>query len=57
MPKKIQKFALDSLVCPVVVNVGRAGAASLNVKQELEYVRDEEKLSKILECLQKTAPK
>lgn len=38
MPKKIQNFAKNALVKAVVVNVGRAGAASLNVTQEIEYV-------------------
>ncbi|CAI4226641.1 unnamed protein product [Auanema sp. JU1783] len=57
MPKKIQNFAKSALVRPVVVNVGRAGAASLNVLQEIEYARGEDKLTRILDCLQKTAPK
>lgn len=57
MPKKIQNFAKLALVKPIMVNVGRAGAASLNVTQEIEYVRTEEKITKILECLQKTAPR
>ncbi|CAB3410760.1 unnamed protein product [Caenorhabditis bovis] len=57
MPKKIQNFAKSALVKPIVVNVGRAGAASLNVLQEIEYVRSENKLTRILECLQKTPPK
>jgi ATP-dependent RNA helicase DDX41 len=57
MPKKIQLFAKSALVKPVVVNVGRAGAASLNVTQEIEYVRSEDKFIKILACLQKTKPK
>lgn len=57
MPKKIQYFAKSALVKPIVVNVGRAGAASLNVLQELEFVRSENKLVRVLECLQKTAPK
>uniref|UniRef100_A0AC34G195 RNA helicase n=1 Tax=Panagrolaimus sp. ES5 TaxID=591445 RepID=A0AC34G195_9BILA len=57
MPKKIQNFAKNALVKAVVVNVGRAGAASLNVTQEIEYVRTEEKLVKLLECLQKTPPR
>lgn len=39
------------------MNVGRAGAASLNVLQEIEYVRNEDKLTRLLDCLQKTAPK
>jgi len=56
MPKKIQEFALSALVRPVVVNVGRAGAANLDVIQEVEYVKPEAKVMYLLECLQKTAP-
>ena len=56
MPKKIQNFARSALVCPITVNVGRAGAASLDVKQEVEYVKDEAKVVHLLDCLQKTAP-
>lgn len=57
MPRKIQNFARSALVRAVIVNVGRAGAASLNVVQEIEYVRADEKLIRILDCLQKTAPR
>jgi len=56
MPKKIQNFARSALVKPVTVNVGRAGAANLDVVQEVEYVKQEEKMIRILSCLQKTAP-
>ncbi|XP_019626332.1 PREDICTED: probable ATP-dependent RNA helicase DDX41 [Branchiostoma belcheri] len=56
MPKKIQNFARTALVKPVTVNVGRAGAASLDVIQEVEYVKQEAKIVYLLECLQKTAP-
>uniref|UniRef100_A0A336MN12 RNA helicase n=1 Tax=Culicoides sonorensis TaxID=179676 RepID=A0A336MN12_CULSO len=56
MPKKIQNFARSALVKPVTVNVGRAGAASMNVTQEVEYVKPEAKIVHLLECLQKTAP-
>jgi ATP-dependent RNA helicase DDX41 len=35
MPMKIRKFAESALVDPVVVNVGRAGAANLDVIQEV----------------------
>lgn len=35
MPKKIQNFAKSALVKAIIVNVGRAGAASLNVTQEV----------------------
>jgi len=56
MPKKIQNFARSALVKPVTVNVGRAGAASQNIIQEVEYVKQEAKVCYILECLQKTAP-
>ncbi len=37
-PKKFQDFAKQTLIKPVVVNVGRAGAANLDVIQEVEYV-------------------
>ena len=56
MPQKFQDFARDTLVRPVLVNVGRAGAASLDVIQEVEYVKQEAKMVYLLECLQKTAP-
>eukprot|EP00245_Coleochaete_scutata_P016123 TRINITY_DN7419_c0_g5_i1.p1 TRINITY_DN7419_c0_g5~~TRINITY_DN7419_c0_g5_i1.p1 ORF type:complete len:280 (-),score=69.66 TRINITY_DN7419_c0_g5_i1:249-1001(-) len=56
MPKKIQTFAKSALVKPIVVNVGRAGAANLDVIQEVEYVKQEAKIVYLLECLQKTPP-
>ena len=40
----------------MTVNVGRAGAASLDVIQEVEYVKQEAKIVYLLECLQKTPP-
>ena len=56
MPKKIQEFALSALIRPLIVNVGRAGAANLDVIQEVEYVKKESRLVYLLEALQKTAP-
>lgn len=56
MPQKFQDFAKNTLVKPLVVNVGRAGAANLDVIQEVEYVKREAKIVYLLECLQKTAP-
>lgn len=56
MPRKIQDFAQQSLVRPILVNVGRAGAANLDVLQIVEYVKQEAKMVYLLECLQKTAP-
>eukprot|EP01064_Diplonema_japonicum_P011693 TRINITY_DN1912_c0_g2_i1.p1 TRINITY_DN1912_c0_g2~~TRINITY_DN1912_c0_g2_i1.p1 ORF type:complete len:637 (+),score=176.94 TRINITY_DN1912_c0_g2_i1:71-1912(+) len=56
MPKKIQNFARTSLIDPVTVNVNRAGAANLDVTQEVEYVEKDAKLINLLDCLQKTAP-
>ena len=41
---------------PITVNVGRAGAANLDVLQEVEFVKQEAKLVYLLECLQKTPP-
>jgi ATP-dependent RNA helicase DDX41 len=55
-PKKFQDFARKTLVQPIVVNVGRAGAANLDVIQEVEYVKEEAKIVYLLHCLQKTAP-
>jgi ATP-dependent RNA helicase DDX41 len=43
-------------VHPVLVNVGRAGAANLDVLQVVEYVKQEAKMVYLLECLQKTPP-
>ncbi|QHN94576.1 DEAD-box ATP-dependent RNA helicase [Arachis hypogaea] len=56
MPTKIQNFSRSALVKPVIVNVGRAGAANLDVIQEVEYVKQEAKIVYLLECLQKTPP-
>jgi ATP-dependent RNA helicase DDX41 len=55
-PQKFQDFARETLVHPIVVNVGRAGAANLDVIQEVEYVKQEAKIVYLLHCLQKTAP-
>ncbi|KAJ2795226.1 DEAD-box ATP-dependent RNA helicase 35, partial [Coemansia guatemalensis] len=56
MPRKIQDFARSALVKPVVVNVSRAGAANMDIIQEVEYVKPEMRVTYLLECLQKTAP-
>ncbi|KAM3576840.1 hypothetical protein VYU27_001206 [Nannochloropsis oceanica] len=56
MPQKIQDFAKQTLVRPVLVNVGRAGAANLDVVQEVELVKKDAKIVYLLQCLQKTAP-
>jgi len=56
MPKKIQNFAKSALVKPVTVNVGRAGAANVDVVQEVEYVKPEMRIPQLLETLQKTPP-
>lgn len=56
MPQKFQDFAKKTLVRPILVNVGRAGAANLDVIQEVEYVKKEAKIVYLLECLQKTPP-
>jgi len=56
MPKKIQNFARSALVQPILVNVGRAGAASMNIVQEVEFVQPEAKIVHILDCLKKTSP-
>jgi ATP-dependent RNA helicase DDX41 len=56
MPLKIREFAASALVKPVIVNIGRAGAANVNVVQEVEYVLRENRILNLLETLQKTAP-
>lgn len=56
MPKKIQNFARSALVNPVTVNVGRAGAANLNVQQDVEWVKQEGRTTRLLDALQKTPP-
>ena len=56
MPQKIKSFAESALVDPIEVNVGRAGATNLDIIQEVEYVKEEDKLGYLLDCLQKTAP-
>ena len=38
------------------MNVGRAGAASLKIRQDIEYVADEAKVVQVLMSLQKTPP-
>ncbi|KAJ2942346.1 hypothetical protein O0L34_g15896 [Tuta absoluta] len=55
MPKKIQNFAKSALVAPVTVNVGRAGAAALRVRQDLEPA-GEARAHQLLQALQKTPP-
>ena len=55
-PQKFRDFARQTLVQPIVVNVGRAGAANLDVIQEVEYVKQEAKIVYLLHCLQKTSP-
>jgi ATP-dependent RNA helicase DDX41 len=56
MPLKIAQFAKSALVRPVIVNVGRAGAAVASVRQDLEYVADEDRIVHLLRALQKTPP-
>ncbi|KAF0979005.1 hypothetical protein FDP41_002075 [Naegleria fowleri] len=56
MPEKIQSLARQTLSTPIIVNVGRAGAANLDVVQEVEFVLEEDKIPYLLEVLQKTPP-
>jgi ATP-dependent RNA helicase DDX41 len=56
MPVKIKKFAESSLRNPVVINVGRAGAANLDVIQCIDFIHDDKKLTHIIDVLQKTPP-
>lgn len=56
MPSYIRDFARNTLVDPVFINVGRAGAASKSVAQEVEWVPLDGRPTALLEALQKTAP-
>uniref|UniRef100_A0A7S0YDJ7 RNA helicase n=1 Tax=Polytomella parva TaxID=51329 RepID=A0A7S0YDJ7_9CHLO len=56
MPAKIKSFAETALVDPITVNVGRAGAANINVVQEFERAREADLRPLVLQCLQKTPP-
>ena len=56
MPKKIQDFAKTALLKPIVINIGRAGAANLDVIQQVEYVKQDQKLPYLMSCLKKTGP-
>eukprot|EP01028_Stygiella_incarcerata_P007983 TRINITY_DN334_c0_g1_i4.p1 TRINITY_DN334_c0_g1~~TRINITY_DN334_c0_g1_i4.p1 ORF type:complete len:694 (-),score=254.21 TRINITY_DN334_c0_g1_i4:888-2969(-) len=56
MPDKTRAFAKTAMQSPIVVNVGRAGAANLDVIQEVEYVKEEARMVYLLECFQKTPP-
>ncbi|KAF6080913.1 DEAD-box helicase 41 [Phyllostomus discolor] len=51
MPKKIQNFAKSALVKPVTINVGRAGAASLDVIQVLIFAEKKADVDAIHEYL------
>jgi ATP-dependent RNA helicase DDX41 len=44
------------LVLQHTVTLFLPGAANLDVIQEVEYVKEEDKLAYLLDCLQKTAP-
>ena len=46
MPQKIQDFARTALVKPIIVNVGRAGAANLDVIQEVGIA-----MKRVLSCI------
>lgn len=56
MPNSIRDFAMKALNDPILINVGRAGAANLNIVQEVELVEKKKRLASILDALQKTAP-
>lgn len=54
MQTKINNCARTALIKPVIINVGRAGAANLDVIQAVAFVKQEAKYVYLLECLQKT---
>lgn len=56
MPSSIREFARTALFDPVLLSMGRAGAASRNITQCVEWVPAEARLQALLAALQKTAP-
>ena len=56
MPNSIRDFAMQALNEPILINVGRAGAANLNIVQEVENIEKNKRLDAILDALQKTPP-
>ncbi len=56
MPKRFEEFAAETLSNPVVVNVGRSGAASRNVEQHVHLVDDARRFLLLLEALRRTPP-
>jgi ATP-dependent RNA helicase DDX41 len=56
MPKRIQEFAKQHIDQPVAISVGIVTKPDLNVNQEIEYVKREDKFTSLLNALQKTAP-
>jgi ATP-dependent RNA helicase DDX41 len=56
MPAKILRFAESALVDSVTVKVSRAGAANANIVQQAEYIRLDQRLPFLLDCLSRTAP-
>ena len=56
MPRRVVDFAREALVDAVVVNVGRAGAASANITQYAQAVKRDERFVTLLEALERTTP-
>lgn len=56
MPKKIQMFTKQRLHKAVVINLGRSGSVSNKIIQDIEYIKDESKITYLLPTLQKTPP-
>ncbi|KAH9257841.1 hypothetical protein BASA81_003860 [Batrachochytrium salamandrivorans] len=57
MPKRVVEFARDALHRAILVNVGRAGAASSNITQHVEpMMRREDRFVMLLQALQRTEP-
>lgn len=56
MPASIREFAKAALHNPILVNVGRAGAASKTITQTVEWVPTDRRLAALFEALQTTAP-
>merc|ERR1712061_85351 len=56
MPSKILQFAKSAMVNSISVKVSRTGAANANIIQQVEYVKSENRLNVIVNCIGRTAP-
>jgi ATP-dependent RNA helicase DDX41 len=56
MPRKIQELTMETLYKPVGINISRPSSACINIRQDIEFVREESKLLHIMDTISKTPP-